>query len=72
MDTADDLVADGAMTVTEAVKLSGIGKSTLYAVMEKGELCYLKIGKARRIPRRALTRWLADHLVARDTGPKGG
>ncbi len=50
----DDLVRDGLMTIAEAAAFLRVGRSTLYALMERGALVYVKIGTARRIPRRAL------------------
>jgi excisionase family DNA binding protein len=60
-----DLVADGAVSVTEAVRITGLSRSFLYKLMEGGQLEYMKIGKARRIPRRALLDLMARSLVGR-------
>jgi excisionase family DNA binding protein len=48
------IVADGLMTVPEAAKFLRISRSKLYETMDKGELAYVKLGKPRRIPRRAV------------------
>ena len=64
MDRELELVRDGAMTVPEAMRFAGVGRSFLYEAMARGELAYVKIGNARRIPRRALELWLARHVVA--------
>jgi excisionase family DNA binding protein len=50
----DDLVRDGLLTVVEAAAFLRVSRSTLYALMDKGALVYVKIGTARRIPKRAL------------------
>ena len=63
MERALELVKDGAMSVEEAMSFTGMGRSFLYEAMARGELPYVKIGAARRIPRRALEEWLARHLV---------
>ena len=63
MDRALELLKDGALRIPEVTRTYGIGRSTLYEAMKKGELAYLKIGNARRIPRRAVEEWLAKHLV---------
>ncbi len=60
-----EVLADGAVTVTEAVRFSGLSRATLYATMSEGGLAYIKRGRRRLIPRRALVAWLADGLVAR-------
>ena len=61
------LVADGAMSVAASAAFSGMSKSYLYGRMEAGELAYLKLGKSRRIPRRALHQLMADALVGGGT-----
>jgi len=63
LDRALELLKDGALRIPEVTRTYGIGRSTLYEAMKKGELAYLKIGNARRIPRRAVEEWLAKHLV---------
>lgn len=63
MERALELVKDGAMSVEEAMSFTGMGRSFLYEAMARGELPYVKIGAARRIPRRALEEWLARHVV---------
>jgi len=60
-----DLVTDGLVTVQEAAEFLSISRSKLYELMDKGELIFVKIGRSRRIPRRALI-----DLAAR--GLKGG
>jgi excisionase family DNA binding protein len=66
MSTAE-IVADGAVTVEEAVKLSGIGRTTLYALIGSGQITSAKIGKRRLIPRAELKRVLAENLVSAGT-----
>lgn len=64
-DERAELLADGCITVLEAAKFSGLGKSTLYELMDAGRLAYVRVGRARRIPRRELVRFLASQLVPR-------
>jgi excisionase family DNA binding protein len=56
------LVADGLLKIVQAETLSGLGRSKLYDLMDSGELPYVKIGRARRIPRQALLELMAQHL----------
>ncbi len=49
-----ELVADGLFTVAEAASFLRVGRSSLYALMDRGELRFVKIGRSRRIPRRAV------------------
>ena len=48
------LVEDGLVTVSEAASFLRLSRSSLYVLMERGELAFVKIGRSRRIPRRAL------------------
>ena len=44
------LSQEGFASVREAATFLSIGRSTLYKMMEGGQLRYAKIGKCRRIP----------------------
>ncbi len=66
MNEALSMVREGAMSVEEAMSFTGMGRSSLYEAMARGELPYIKIGAGRRIPRRALELWLAKHLMIGD------
>jgi hypothetical protein len=59
------LLEDGVMTVPEGQDFSRLSRSALYALMERGELAYLKLGKRRMIPRRALVQMMERGLVIR-------
>jgi excisionase family DNA binding protein len=63
--TRTELARDGAYSVPEAVEFSGLGRTTLYGLMETGILPYAKVGRRRLIPRRALVELIEKHLVAR-------
>ncbi len=60
-----NLVADGLMTVREAAEFLRLSRSAIYLLMDRGELAFVKLGRSRRIPRRAVVA-----LAAR--GLKGG
>jgi excisionase family DNA binding protein len=49
-----ELFADGAVTVAEAVRFSGIGRTHLYDLMADGRLPFAKVGSRRLIARRGL------------------
>ncbi len=57
-----ELVQDGLMTIREAVAFLHLGRSTLYGLMERGDLPYACIGARRLIPRRALVDLAASRL----------
>ena len=48
------------MTVEEAGKLLGIGRSSAYGAIRRGELPSLKIGRRILVPRSALFRKIGD------------
>lgn len=48
------LVEDGLLSIDEAMAFLSVSRSTLYELMDKGMLPWSKIGRSRRIPRRAL------------------
>lgn len=58
-----ELLADGSIRVPQAVELCGLGRTKVYAAMAAGELAFFKAGASRLIPRRSLTRWLAQVAV---------
>jgi len=58
-------VVDGLVTVAEATAFLGLSRSKVYALMDTGRLSYVKLGRARRIPRRALVALAADNLHVR-------
>ena len=63
-DEALEAVADGLVTTKEAAAFLHLSRSTVYELMNKGELVWVKLGGARRIPRRALV-----ELAARGLSP---
>ncbi len=56
------LVEDGLMRVAEAAAFLRMSRSSVYALMDRGELAFVKLGAARRIPKRALIALVAAHL----------
>jgi excisionase family DNA binding protein len=47
-------VEDGLLTIAEACAFLRIGRTALYEILSSGLLPSVKIGRSRRIPRRAL------------------
>lgn len=66
MDSAS-LVAEGLMSVNDAAKWLGVHRTTVWRMMDAGELPFVYFqGRgvlSRRIPRRALINWAASRLV---------
>jgi excisionase family DNA binding protein len=63
--TDADMLTEGLLTVYDAARFLAVGKTTLYGAMDRGDLLYVKLGRARRIPRRAL-------LAFAQAGIRGG
>ena len=55
-----------AVSPHEAARLAGVGRTTLYAALSKGDLPSIKIGTRRLIRVDAIREWLARN----ETGPK--
>jgi excisionase family DNA binding protein len=47
----------------EVQMLLRIGRSKVYEMIAHGELPVVRIGRAVRIPRRELERWIAEHTI---------
>jgi excisionase family DNA binding protein len=61
-----EVVEDGLVTVRDSAAFLKISVASVYALMARGELPYVKIGRARRVPRRALFDLATKNLVRRD------
>ncbi|MEU1673834.1 helix-turn-helix domain-containing protein [Streptomyces roseifaciens] len=57
-----------ALTVAEAARRIGIGRTKLYEYVASGEITSVKIGSLRRIPAEAVNDFLARRLLASDFG----
>lgn len=55
-----------ALTVTEAARRIGIGRTKLYEYVSSGEIASVKIGSLRRIPAEAVSEFLARRFRASD------
>jgi excisionase family DNA binding protein len=64
-DRAREMVVDGMQTVKEAAAFLGVSVATLYGLMARGDLPFVKLGRSRRIPRRALVDLAAKNLIGR-------
>ncbi len=61
----DEMVRDGFADVAEAQGYLRLSRSTVYALMDSGDLAYARFGRSRRIPWRALHEYAARQLVQR-------
>lgn len=58
------LLEDGLLRIKEAADFSGWSVAFIYKLMRQNELAYVKVGRSRRIPRRALINLAEKHLIA--------
>ncbi|MGW1074973.1 helix-turn-helix domain-containing protein [Streptomyces sp. NPDC002537] len=54
------------LTVAEAARRVGIGRTKMYEYVSSGEIASVKIGSLRRIPAEAVNEFLARRLGAAD------
>ncbi|MEU5214623.1 helix-turn-helix domain-containing protein [Streptomyces sp. NPDC020807] len=57
-----------ALTVEEAARRLGVGRTKLYEYVSTGEIASVKIGSLRRIPAEAVNDFLTRQLGASDFG----
>ena len=60
LDLRSEVVADGLMRVAEAAEFLSQSRAAVYQLMGRGELPFVKIGRARRVPRRAVVEFAAS------------
>jgi excisionase family DNA binding protein len=56
------LDSGGLLTVKEAAAATKLSRSFLYQQMDAGRLVYARFGRARRIPKAELEKWMSAHL----------
>jgi excisionase family DNA binding protein len=60
-----EAVAEGLLSVREAADFSRLSRAELYVMMGRGELLFVKHGRRRLIPKRALVELLAAKVVGK-------
>jgi excisionase family DNA binding protein len=50
----------------EAAKVLGLGRSKVFAMLSRGELPVVRIGKSVRVPAKALEQWVGDRTSRSD------
>jgi excisionase family DNA binding protein len=65
------VVDEGLMTVPEAAAFLRISRTSLYDLMDRGDLPFVKLGKSRRVPRRAVVDLAARCLTGGQRGEGG-
>ena len=63
IDERCEVVADGLLRISDASKFLGLSRSKLYQLMDRGELPFTKIGRSRRVPRKAVVEFAASRTV---------
>lgn len=67
----EEIVSKGLMRVAEVQEFLGLSRASVYLLMDRGELPWAKLGRARRIPRQAVVDLAARSLngAALDEAP---
>jgi excisionase family DNA binding protein len=63
-----DLMKDGLDTVADVARFLKLSLSTVYLLMQNGTLPFVKLGKSRRVPHRAVLQLAVRGLVSRGAG----
>ena len=63
-----ELIEGGFERAGDVARLLSVSRSTVYTLMDRGDLPYIKVGKCRRIPRDAVLAYVAHHRVQSSAG----
>jgi excisionase family DNA binding protein len=61
--TGQEIIAKGSVSVPEARKIIGCGKTVMYAMLRDGTLPYTKVRSGKTIPMAAIEKYLQQNLV---------
>lgn len=64
-----DMLAEGLDRLVDAERFTRLSRAKLYQLMNDGVLPFVKIGRCRRIPHRALIDLVAKHIVSVKAAP---
>lgn len=56
------------LRVSDVSRLLGIGRSTAYELIARGELPVIRIGRLVRVPRPALEKWIVSNTAGARAG----
>ena len=59
----EEMVQDGLVTIEAAMEFLDISRASLYRLINEGALPTVKLACAHRVPRRALVKFAANHVV---------
>lgn len=62
--TDQNLAENRLVPIQEAAAFLGVSRAKLYQMMDRGELAYAKVGRCRRIPKKALLEYAEGCLVS--------
>ena len=58
-----ELVKNGFVSIVFSAKFLNLSRTSVYALMDSGDLPYAKFGRARRIPHAALLEYAKKQIV---------
>ena len=53
------------MRIPEVARFLALSRASVYQLMDRGELAWVKFGRARRVPRRAVVELAARRLIGK-------
>ena len=68
--TRDEIVREtvsGFLTIDETAALLAVSKASLYRLMQRHEIPWVRVGSVRRIPKRAVNELVDQALTGRDS-----
>lgn len=68
----DRVVVPMLLRTEDVARALGIARSTVYVLVAGGELPVVRIGRAVRVPREAVERWVRDHTEGAVDTDDGG
>ena len=56
------VVSEGLLTIAEVGAFLRVSRATVYNLMDSGQVPFIKVGRARRIPKQAVLQFAAQAL----------
>ena len=50
------------LTIPQVAKRTNLGRTTIYQLIQQGQLCPVRIGRAVRIPSQVLEKWIQNQI----------
>jgi excisionase family DNA binding protein len=71
-DSAEALLCEGLDRILDVALFLKVSRSQVYALMDRGLLPYVRIGRSRRVPHRAVVEMAVRNLVNHHPSERAG